>query len=73
MLEDIGLLEETTLEEKMLEEDARLDETAILLEASEEDSLGTYGAFLLVGIVPLAGRLSGSICLCDATYSSRAL
>ena len=63
MLEDIGLLEETTLEEKMLEEDARLDETAILLEASEEDSLGTYGAFLLVGIVPLAGRLSGSICL----------
>lgn len=73
MLEDIGLLDDTILDEKILEDDALLDETAILLEAREEDSVGTYGAFLLVGIVPLAGRLSGSICLWEPTYSRSAL
>jgi hypothetical protein len=73
ILEDIGLLDETMLEEKILEDDALLDETAILLDAREEDSVGTYGAFLLVGIVPLAGRLSGSICLWEPTYSRSAL
>ena len=86
MLDDT-ILEETVLEEATLEDivldDAMLDEIildeytllddASILDDNDEDSVGTYGAFLLVGIVPLAGLLSGSMCLCDATYSRNAL
>ena len=78
MLDECTLLEEITCDDETTLEDAMLDEEmledAILLEADElEDPSATYGAFLLVGILPRAGLSSLTTCLWLPTYSSNAL
>ena len=78
LLDDCTLLEETICDDDTTLDDAMLDEAtledAILLEAEElEEPSATYGAFLLVGIVPRAGLSSFTTCLWLPTYSSNAL